>query len=112
MLVRIENLLEIVFGQLAVLVDVKQLECLPYVFLVHKGLPVDASRNELLKVDNPVSVHVTLLNDLLPVFAAHVLVLFAEFGLGDVLNVIEGQSPLIILVQPQKLSLDLFDLLL
>jgi len=108
----IKDLLEIFFWQLTIFVHIKKLKSLSNVFLVDKGLSVNTCRNELLEVYNSVAVHITFLDDLLPVLTGHILVFFAKFGLCYILDVIETKSSPVVFVQSQKFLLNLFNFFL
>jgi len=74
----IKDLLEIFFWQLTIFVHIKKLESLSDVFLVDEGLSVNTCRNELLEVYDSVAVHITFLDDLLPILTGHILVFFCQ----------------------------------
>ena len=90
--------MKIFFRQLPIFVHIKKLESLSNVFLVDEGFSVNTGRNKLLEVYDPVAIHITFLNDLLPVLAGHVFVFLAKFRFGNVLDVIETESSPIVFV--------------
>ncbi len=106
--VAIEQVVEVVERDRAVAVGVQDLEGDFDVGLVLEDLAVDARRDELLEVDDPVAVVVALLDDVVPVD----VVPLSQLRVRHLLQLMLVQRPRPVLVQPQELLLQHLQLLL
>ena len=73
-----------------------------------QDFPIDTGWDELLEVDDPVSIEVTLSNNILPVN----VIPLQQFGRGHLLKLLNVQSTILVFVKSYEFPLKRFELIL
>lgn len=98
---------KVLLGDLPIFVSIYYLECFSDVLFVYQGFTIQTSRYELLKVYDPVTIHIARLYNFFPVILRHVFELLAEVGFCDVLELLDGESAAVVFVKAEEFSLEL-----
>lgn len=109
---RVEQVLEVLQVDLAVLIGVNDLECFANVLVLYERFAVKARSNEVLKVNLTITIDVAFFNDLRPLKLVLLLVLPPELRLRYSPDVFDAQGALVVPVKPDECLLQLPQLLL
>lgn len=107
-----EQVLEVLYIDLAVLVGVNDLESFPDIVFPDKCFAIEAGSHEILEINLSITVDVAFFNDLGPFHLILLLVLPSKLRLGYSLDILHAQSAFVIAVQSYKCLLEFAKLLL
>jgi hypothetical protein len=101
----VENSLQIVEADKAILICVKHLESLANLGLLDKSSSICTNSNEVLEINLSITIDITFIDDQVPIDCIFGSVFLAKFCLTDVAYIILGEHTIVLGIQTNEFFL-------